>query len=220
MKALRSVTQLIRLELALEFRQRASFMAVILYTVSTVYLTSKALSTEPLVKTWNALLWIVIVFGALHAATRSFAGVPAARWWTYGQWVKPEHLLLAKMISTGMILSLIGVLTYGLFALWLGHPVQSWPAFLVVVVLGSSGFSTVLTLTSALATQADGRASLMAILSLPLLLPLVLTVLRASRLALLGETWEVLFAPIGSLLLLNALPAILGWILFPYLWKS
>ena len=219
MKTQNPLLRAIQLEWALEFRQKSAFAAALLFVAGSAFLASKTYSGVPPSKAWNALLWVVLLFSALHAATRSFAGVPPARWWLIGQWIQPVHWLWAKALVTSVQLVVLGLSSLGLFALLLGLPVGNVSGFVATVVLGSAGLSGVLTTTAAIAAQADSRASLMAVLSIPLLLPTLATIQRASTLAVAGLPWSELWMPLGSIALLAAVPAVLGTLLFPYLWK-
>jgi heme exporter protein B len=92
--------------------------------------------------------------------------------------------------------------------------------FVLAVVLGGIGFAAVLTLISAIAARAGNGIGLMAILGFPLVLPLLLTVMRASKLALDGVAWSVTSTYFGGLVLLDVITVTLAWILFPYLWRD
>jgi heme exporter protein B len=60
----------------------------------------------------------------------------------------------------------------------------------------------------------------MAILSIPLLLPAVIIIVKASQLALMGMSLQQNLAYLGGLLLLNALVTAMGYLLFPYIWRE
>ena len=61
--------------------------------------------------------------------------------------------------------------------------------FLLVLLLASTGLAGVLTLMSAIASKAGGNFALMSILSLPVLMPLILVVIRLSKQAVDGIEW-------------------------------
>ena len=92
--------------------------------------------------------------------------------------------------------------------------------FLLAVVLGGIGFASVLTLISAIAARAGNGIGLMAILGFPLVLPLLLLVMRASKLALDGVAWSIISTYFGGIVLLDMITITLAWILFPYLWRD
>jgi len=53
-----------------------------------------------------------------------------------------------------------------------------------------------------------------------LVLPMLLAVMRASKLALDGVAWSVTSTYFGGLLLLDVITVTLAWVLFPYLWRD
>ena len=90
-------------------------------------------------------------------------------------------LLLAKIVyNTLLLLVLSGLLsvTYSVVA---GNPVKDTRLFVLVLVLGSLGFSIAFTFIASIAAKANNSATLMAILSFPVILPILLTLMRLSR---------------------------------------
>lgn len=117
----------------------------------------------------------------------------------------------------------LSLLSLAIYTLLLGSDVlenADVPQFLLAVILGGIGFASVLTLISAIAARAGNGIGLMAILGFPLVLPLLLTVMRASKLALDGVAWSVTSSYFGGLVLLDVITITLAWILFPYLWRD
>jgi heme exporter protein B len=92
--------------------------------------------------------------------------------------------------------------------------------FIIAILLGSSGFATTLTLVSGIASKVPGNNTLMAILSIPIIIPLLLMLIRLSKNAIDGLDWSVSMDEITILSALNVLSCALSYILFPYLWKS
>ena len=80
--------------------------------------------------------------------------------------------------------------------------------------------ATTMSFTSALASRAGANPTLMATLSIPLLLPTVLVARRASSLALANQDWAELALPLFGELAMLGLPLALGSLLMPYLWKQ
>ena len=60
----------------------------------------------------------------------------------------------------------------------------------------------------------------MAILGFPIVLPLLLAILRASKLALDGVAWSVTGNYLLAILAMDVLAVALSAILFPYLWRD
>lgn len=217
------IAALLRLEVALDLRQRAAWAGMLLYVVSAVYVCYLAVKGGLGLGTWNALFWIILLFAAFNALARSFQREDAGRQLYLYTLVDPRSVVLARALynaATMVVLSLLSLLVYTLL---LGGEVLAEAdiaQFVLAVVLGGIGFAAVLTLISAIAARAGNGIGLMAILGFPLVLPLLLTVMRASKLALDGVAWSVTSTYFGGLVLLDVITITLAWILFPYLWRD
>jgi heme exporter protein B len=114
----------------------------------------------------------------------------------------------------------LSFLTYGLFSLVVGNPVKDYTQFFIALLLGSLGFAITFTFVSAISAKANNSATLMAVLSFPIIIPIIMTLVKisANALRLLNDT------SIGKdMLILVSIDIILvsmAFILFPYLWKD
>lgn len=216
----REVITLIRKDITLDFRQRYAVFATLLYVVSTTYISYLAFRGLSDRMTWIALYWIITVFAGITTASRSFSAEPAGRFWYYAQLARPASIVLAKMIYNAVMLVIIALFTYFLLSLLLGNPIAGNGQMIMVIVLGAVGFSTILTLVSAIAAKTNNNATLMTVLSIPLLLPLTVTLLSASSNAALGLPWIENVSLLVVLALLTVLTGILSFVLFPYLWRD
>jgi heme exporter protein B len=116
-----------------------------------------------------------------------------------------------------MLLSGIGFLFYSLV---LGNPVEDKLLFFANIMLGSLGFSSTFTMVSAIASKANNSATLMAILSFPIIIPLLLILIKISKNAIDGLSRSVSWDDLAVLLAINILVSTVSYLLFPYLWKS
>ncbi len=219
-RMLKEIATLVKKDIVLEFRQRYAFFSILLYVLATVYIAYLVFNRIDSAITWNALLWIILVFASLTTASKSFQNESDSRFLYYYQLCRPQALLLAKVIYNTLFIALVSLLTYFVYAWFLGNPVELKLQFILAMLLGSAGFSGILTVISAIAMRTNNNPTLLAILSIPLLLPIIIVVVRASIGALMGVEDTSLWTYIGALLALNALVVILGFLLFPYLWRD
>ena len=70
------------------------------------------------------------------------------------------------------------------------------------------------------AARAGNGLGLMAILCFPIVLPMLLIVMRVSKLALDGVAFSVNASYFGGIVLLDVITVTLAWLLFPYLWRD
>ena len=220
---LREIAALITLEWRLDRRQKHAWGSLALYVVSTVYTCYLGVKRLSAVPTWNALFWIILLFAAFNALARSFQREDAGRQLYLYTLVDPRSVILARALYNGATMVMLSLLSLLVYTLLLGGEVLAGAdigQFVLAVVLGGIGFAAVLTLISAIAARAGNGIGLMAILGFPLVLPLLLTVMRASKLALDGVAWSVTSTYFGGLVLLDVITVTLAWILFPYLWRD
>ena len=125
------------------------------------------------------------------------------------------------MLYNMLLMLLLALIALLIFSLMIAAPVQNYFIFLVALLLGGSGFSFVLTLVSSIASKADNNGTLMAILSLPIILPLIMLIQRVASNSFLID---IAFADIAKdALILGAFDLMLvalSYILFPYLWRD
>ncbi len=216
----RQVSEIFKLSFLLEWRRRQSFLAVLLYVVTTTYMSYLVFNGIISAETWNALYWIILIFAAIQAAFRSFQNEADRRFLLYYQMVKPQVLIIGKTLYNFFYLFMIGLVGLLIFMFLLGNLVADVGAFLVLLLLASAGFSAILTFVSAISAKAGDNPALPAILSIPLLYPQVLTLSRTSIRALTGFSWEVNAPLLLVLLMLALVTLLLSYLLFTYLWRD
>jgi heme exporter protein B len=92
--------------------------------------------------------------------------------------------------------------------------------FIASILLGALGFSTTLTMVSGIASKAGNNSVLMAILSFPVIIPMLLMLMKVSKNAMDGLDRASSSDEIVTLLAINAIVVSLSYVLFPYLWRS
>jgi heme exporter protein B len=92
--------------------------------------------------------------------------------------------------------------------------------FLLALCLGSTGLASSLTMISSIASKAENSTSLMAILSFPVILPLILMVIKLSKNAMDGLDRSASTDELVVLVAINAIIVAVSYLLFPYLWRS
>jgi heme exporter protein B len=210
---------LIKKEFLLEFRQRYALSGILLYVISTVFVVySAAIKIQPPV--WNVLFWIILLFASVNAVAKSFVQENGNRQLYFYQIADPVALVLAKIVYNFCLLLVIGTLAFGAFSLVAGNPVKNSALFMGVLTLGSLGFSITFTFISAIAAKANQSATLMAILSFPIILPILLSLIKLSAIALRLIQDTAWMQDVWTLVAIDAILIVLTFILFPFLWKD
>ncbi|MFZ4521151.1 MAG: heme exporter protein CcmB [Bacteroidales bacterium] len=211
---------LVRKEVMLELKQKYVLNGILLYLVSTVFVTYLAFENAINAETWNSLFWIILLFVAVNGISKSFLQESAGRHLYYYTIASPQAVVLAKILYNLFLMALLSLLAFGFFLLLMGNQVVNIPLFLLTLLLGSLGLSSVLTMVAAIASRASHNFSLMAILSFPIVLPLLGTLMKVSKSALNSMDWSGLSGFLVILITINGAVIALAYLLFPYLWKD
>jgi heme exporter protein B len=213
---------LVKKEMQMEWRQRYAIHGLLLYLASTIfvcYLSFKAKQQVINPITWNTLFWIILLFIAINAIGKSFTQESSQRNLFYFTLVSPEAVIFSKIIYNSLVMigvSFIGILFYS----WvMGNPVGNMPLYLLSIILGSIGLASTLSLMAGIAAQAENSATLMAVLSFPIIIPLLLLLLKLSKSAMDGISIQENWDEIAILGALNTIVVVLSGILFPYIWR-
>jgi len=214
---------LIEKEIRLEWRQRYALNGMILYIVSTVFVcymsfALKSKGMEPI--TWNTLFWIILLFTAVNSITKSFTQERAGRQLYYYTLASPQGIILSKIIYNIVLLLALSLIGLFIYIIFLGNPVQNLLMYLTAVVLGSIGFSSTLTMVAGIASKAENTSTLMAVLSFPIILPMLSMLIRLSKNAMDGLEWNTSYDEILILLAIDAIVITISYLLFPFLWRS
>jgi heme exporter protein B len=220
---LKEVNILILKDLQLEWRQKYALNGMLLYIVSTIYIcymSFKLKANEINAITWNTLFWIIILFTAITSISKSFAQERDGKQLYLYSLVSAESVIISKIIYNSLILSLLSIIGFGFYSIILGNPVQDNWMYLLSIIFGSIGFSSSLTLVAGIASKAENSAMLMAILSFPVVIPLLLLILKITKNALDGLDRSNSYDDLLILTAIDAIVIVLSVILYPYLWRS
>jgi len=216
---LRVLYTLIRLEFRSEWRQQNVLGGILLYTATAVFLTYMTFRILP-GPAWVAAYWLIMLFSATHALGRSFGQTTGGRLLLEQSLAPPGLFLAAKMFYNLLLLGLIHALTTLCLLTWGGNPFQDLVRFVWVAPVGLIGLSAALTLIAAISRKASGQATLMVVLSFPVVMPLLLLLIRLSMHALDGLNPEAGQTYLVQLLSLDVLVLSTAFLLFPYLWRD
>jgi heme exporter protein B len=214
------IKYLVGKEIRLELKQKYVLNGILLYLVSTIFVTYLAFDDAITPETWNSLFWIILLFVAVNGISKSFVQESPARHLYYYTIASPQAVILSKILYNLFLMAILSLLAFGFFLLLMGNKVVNVPLFLLTLVLGSLGLSSVLTMVAAIASRASHNFSLMAILSFPIVLPLLATLMKVSRSALNSMDWSGLSGLLVILITINVAVIALAYLLFPYLWKD
>lgn len=215
------ILSLIKKELLLEFRQKATIGGVLVYIIGTVFVSALCFKGKLDKPTWNALFWVITLFTSVTISGKSFFKETGGQALFNFLHYTPQQFIISKIIYNMLFMLCLSFITFFFYVFFIKNEVENMGLFVIILILASTGLAGVLSLMSAIASKASGNFAIMSILSFPVLLPIILVVIHLSKQAIDGIEWAGLgFDFLVILTALNILTISLSFILFPYLWRD
>ncbi len=182
-------------DLRAEIRSREMINSMILFTLMTVMVFSLALELDKEARntTVSGVLWVAIVFAGILGLGRSLAS-EKDRGSLDALLLAPidrSALFFGKMIGNLLFVLVIAAVLLVLLTILFNITLIK-PLLVLVILLGTLGFTTVGTLLSSMSVHARAREAMLPILLLPVVLPVLISAVRASSAileALPREDW-------------------------------
>jgi heme exporter protein B len=207
----------------LELRRKAIISGISLYLFSLIficYITFSLRQNSISPATWSALFWLVILFSVVNSVAKSFIGERKGVYIYYYSIASPQAIILSKIIYNTILCLILSSGGYFLFALFIQNPVQDQSVFLLTLLLTSFGFSASLSLISGIASKTNNSNILMAVLSFPVVIGLLLLAIKITKNAVDGLERQASLDEILNMLAINCILTALAYLLFPYIWRS
>lgn len=215
---IRQVQLLFLKEIRSELKQHHAVNGILLQLVAAVfiaYLSLGALKTQ----VWNGLFWIILMLTTLQAVARGFLQESQGKLLYLHQLVSPQAIILGKIAYNIFLSFILGIACMLTYILLLGNEIVEWGVFLSTMFLFNAGLSALVGTLSALASKAGANHLLVPVLSFPLLIPLVLVSVRASKVAT-GLMNMAGYKDIYVLILFDAMLIFLSVLLYRFVWRE
>lgn len=207
----------------MELRQKHALAGVLLYVLATIFVCYLGFQSVESAKTWGALLWTTGLFTAFNAMQKTFVSDTAGTHLYMYTLANPAHIILAKSIYNALFIALLNVISVLFFYLFFGTAALAEAdgmQFIFGLLLGSTGLGFALTFVAGIAFRSGSGIGLVAILGFPVIIPLLITMVNYTTLALEGAPPSANSLNLVVLLVLNVVSFALSYMLFPYLWRE
>jgi len=213
---------LILKDIKVEIRTRYALNTLLMFALVTLFtLGISFINTRFDSGTHSALLWIMIYFAGLQGLSSGFVREEEANTAMTLRFYSPSNIVfMGKFIYSLMILMLLVIILFPLYYVLMNLTIAKPGLLLLVLFLGVLGMSAASTLTSVMVSRASARGALFAVLSFPIMLPLLLTVISATSICIgdgdMTRLWDNLKILISYPVILVAI----SYLLFDQIWRS
>ena len=220
---IRSVISVFRKDWHSELRTRYAISALIMFVVTTIAIMLFSLGSEGAPSdALSGMLWVVIFFASMSGLSRTFVTEEErGTAMTLQLLATPSAVYFGKLLFNLALVFALNILTVSLYALFInGFVVKTQAIFVVTIALGSVGLAAASTIIAAIIARANTKGTLYPVLSFPILLPLLLTVINATRLASEGAFFHEAYGEFQILISYIIVVVAASSILFDYVWKD
>ena len=188
---LRPIGVLVWKDILLELRSRDLIVSVLVFGLVVVVVFNFALNVTPQRVTAVApgILWVAFAFAGVLAMNRAFAR-EKEQGGLEGLLLAPvsrDSIFLGKAAASFLFMLLVEAILLPIFAGLLNFSAMSF-TLVLTIVLATLGFALVGTLFSAIAVQTRSREILLPVLFFPVILPVIVGAVEATKQAIGGES--------------------------------
>jgi heme exporter protein B len=180
---LQRVIEIIKKEARVEFRRLHALLGIFLFSIVLVFLLYKSLNKIERLQ-WDALLWIVVLFGGINAIAKSFTQEHSNTKIYYYTLFAPYEVILAKLVYNFVFLFCLFLAILGGFSFFIVNPVKDFTLFFQGAILGILGLSALFTFISSVSGQTSNNSLMMSIMGLPLTIPIVLLLIKITAVSM------------------------------------
>ncbi len=219
MKFLGKVLTITGKDILSEMRTKEIISSVLVFTLLVIIIFNFAFGADQAMIRLVApgILWVTFAFAGVLSLNRAF--IPEKEQGCLeGLMMCPvsrEVIYVGKMLGSLIFMLIIEAIALPIFVLLFNLPVISLP-LIVITLLATIGFVSVGALFSALAVNTKAREMVLPILFLPIVVPVIISAVEASGLALSGEPWGALSSWIGIMASFDAIFLVVSFWVFSF----
>jgi heme exporter protein B len=225
MNYVRKIATIVWKDVVAEIRTKEMFSAMFIFAVLTVVTFQFAfelrVASRNLVEVAPGVLWVSFAFAGILGLNRAFV-LEKDRGCLEGLLLAPvDHtaIYFGKMLSTTLFMLVVEAILLPIFLVFFGLNLLQ-PDILLVVLLGTWGFSGVGTLLSAITARTRAREVLLPILLLPVAAPVLIAAVKATAGLLDGLALGAVGAWLNLLLAYDVIFPAVAFMTFDYVVKE
>lgn len=222
-KAMSSVVMVFLKDFKSEIRTRYAINALLMFVVTTLSIVLFAIGSESVsTDVLSGVLWIVIFFSSMSGLSRTFVSEEErGTVMTLQLLARPLPIYFGKLLFNVVLMGLLNTVAVSLYLVFItAFVVKSMSIFILTLVLGTLGLASAATIIAAIISKANTKGTLYPVLSFPILLPLLLTVINATRLAVEGAALTEAMGSFQVLVSYVIVITMTSYLVFEFIWNE
>ena len=216
---IRAISSVAWKDLAAELRSKEMLSAMLVFALLVIFIFNFALELDAKTRTsvTSGVLWATFVFAGTLGLNRSMA-IEKDRGCLDGLLLAPvdrSAIYFGKAISNLAFMLIVEAIVLPVYSL-LYNTNLFQPGLLLVILLGSIGYTAVGTLLSAMSVQTRTRDVMLPILLFPIILPVIIAAVRASGGYLQNLPFDQILPWLNLLIVYDVIFTAIAFMVFDY----
>ncbi len=220
---MKSAIALFKKDFSSEVRTRYAINSLAMFIVVTISVILFSIGQETISEYLSGgLFWVVVFFTAMSGLSRAFVSEEERGTTLTLQLVaSPSTIFSGKLLfNLILVFSMNLIIAFLYTALFEMFVMKNFLLFIFTFILGNIGIGAASTVIAAIIAKASSKGTLYPVLSFPILLPLILTLIETTKLAMDGtsiadSSTELLVLFSYDMVMIGA-----GFLLFDFIWKD
>jgi len=209
-----------RKDILSEARSKEIVFSALIFAILVIIIFNFAFGADQTSMTLVApgILWVTFTFAGVLSLNRSFVAEKEENC-LEGLMIAPmprEVIYIGKGLGSLLFMVVIEIIALPIFTVLFNVSALSLPV-IVITLLATIGFAAVGTLFSALAVNTKARDMVLPILFLPVVVPVIISAVKATSLALTGSGWSDLGSWLAILGAFDVIFMVVSFWVFPFI---
>jgi len=206
-----------------ELRTRYAINALSMFILVTISVIMFSVGSEKVTEyLTGGLLWVVIFFSAMSGLSRAFVSEEERGTTLTLQLIaSPSTIFSGKLLFNIALVFLMNIAITILFSmLFDSFVIKNFSLFMLAFFFGYFGIAISSTIIAAIISKASSKGTLYPVLSFPILLPLILTLLELTKFSMDGKSIEKSLVEVAVLICYDVIMGTASYLLFDFIWKD
>ncbi|APF17899.1 cytochrome c-type biogenesis protein CcmB [Caldithrix abyssi DSM 13497] len=205
-----------------EFKTRYAINAILLFAIVTLSAVSFSIGTyTATARILASLFWIILFFSSMSGLSHIFIREEETHTAdTLKLVARPTSIYLGKFLFNLILLMLLEVILIPLFIAVMNFKILNYQIFLLTLLIGNFGLAAGGTMVAAIISKASTKGALFTVLSFPILLPVLISGISATRKA--SESVKLMEAQneLQALFAYGVIIIVTSVLLFDFVWNE
>jgi len=217
-----STIKILKKDVKSEIRNRYVINSLLMFVIVTISIIKFSLGSEKVgQEILSGLLWIVIFFSAVSGLARVFIKEEEKETsFALKLSAETNSIFLGKFFFNIILTFGLNIVILILYTLITNFSIGNLTGFLITIFLGNIGLVASSTIIAAIISKANSKGTLYPVLAFPILLPLLLTVIDATKLSSTGEPMSELLPDFQILIAYSIVVITASLMLFRFIWED